>query len=236
MKGPIKKTIHTELYSDKAYSIILGFYYGLNDWGSKQMARNSGYCYVERAPDNEVVLTIKSSDSYTYSWNKTAFVKHQTDQDTRNWMAWIIKQLVRKHIHEVGDDESVEWNRSNDRIAYAFSSKVASVTVSDCYFVYDFLKNRKNLDNKFTSEHIAEIIGNKRDAISTELEITRREEEKKIRDKYNAIINGLNNSRYSRGEAARKKVYEEIDKQVKAEEEAMRAELKALNEMLNITT
>ena len=62
MNGPIKKTIHTELYSDKAYSIILGFYYGLDDWGSKQMARNSGYCDVERAPDNEVVLTIGKDD------------------------------------------------------------------------------------------------------------------------------------------------------------------------------
>ena len=63
MNGPIKKTIHTELYSDKAYSIILGFYYGLDNWGSKQMARNSNYCCVERAPDNEVVLIIKCSDT-----------------------------------------------------------------------------------------------------------------------------------------------------------------------------
>lgn len=234
MSGPIKKTIHTELYSDKAYSIILGFYYGLDDWGSKQMARNSGYCNVERAPDNEVVLTIKCSDPYNYAWRKSAFNKHQTDQDTRNWMAWIIKQLVRKDIREDGDDESAEWNRSNNRVAHAFSSKVAGVTVSDCYFVYDFLKNRKKLDNKFTGEHMAEIIGNKRDAISTELEIAKREEEKKIRDKHNAVINGLNNSKWSKGEAAKKKVYDEIDAQVKAEEEAMRAELKALHEMLNI--
>ena len=149
-------------------------------------------------------------------------------------MAWIIKQLVRKHIHEVGDDESAAWNRSNNRIVYAFSSKVAGVTVSDCYFVYDFLKNRKKLDNKFTSEHMAEIIGNKRDAISTELEIVKREEEKKIRDKHNAVINGLNASKWSRGEAARKKVFDEIEAQVKAEEEAMKAELRALHEMLNI--
>ena len=118
MNGPIKKTIHTELYSDKAYSIILGFYYGLDDWGSKQMARNSGYCDVERAPDNEVVLTIKCNDPYAYAWRKSAFNKHQTDQDTRNWMAWIIKQLVRKDIREAGDDESAEWNRSNDRVAH----------------------------------------------------------------------------------------------------------------------
>ena len=234
MNGPIKKTIHTELYSDKAYSIILGFYYGLDDWGSKQMARNSGYCDVERAPDNEVVLTIKCSDPYTYSWRKSAFSKHQTDQDTRNWMAWIIKQLVRKALREDGYNESLEWNRSNDHVAHAFSSEVAGVTVSDCYLVYDFLKNRKKLDNKFTSEHIAEIIGNKRDAISTELEIVKREEEKKIRDKHNAVINGLNASKWSRGEAARKKVFDEIEAQVKAEEEAMNAEIKALHEMLNI--
>lgn len=234
MNGPIKKTIHTELYSDKAYSIILGFYYGLDEWGSKQMARNSGYCDVERAPDNEVVLTIKCSDPYAYSWRKSAFNKHQTDQDTRNWMAWIIKQLVRKALREDGYNESVEWKRSNDRVAHTFSSKVAGVTVSDCYFVYDFLKNRKKLDNKFTSEHIAEIIGNKRDAISTELEIVKREEEKKIRDKHNAVINGLNASKWSRGEAARKKVFDEIEAQVKAEEEAMKAEIRALHEMLNI--
>ena len=234
MNGPIKKTIHTELYSDKAYSIILGFYYGLDEWGSKQMARNSGYCDVERAPDNEVVLTIKCSDPYTYSWRKSAFSKHQTDQDTRNWMAWIIKQLVRKALREDGYNESVEWKRGNDRVAHAFSSKVAGVTVSDCYLVYDFLKNRKKLDNKFTSEHMAEIIGNKRDAISTELEIAKREEEKKIRDKHYAVINGLNASKWSRGEAARKKVFDEIEAQVKAEEEAMNAELRALHEMLNI--
>ena len=234
MNGPIKKTIHTELYSDKAYSIILGFYYGLDDWGSKQMARNSGYCDVERAPDNEVVLTIKCNDPYAYAWRKSAFSKHQTDQDTRNWMAWIIKQLVRKALREDGYNESVEWKRGNHRVAHTFSSKVAGVTVSDCYFVYDFLKNRKKLDNKFTSEHMAEIIGNKRDAISTELEIVKREEEKKIRDKHNAVINGLNSSKWSRGEAARKKVFDEIEAQVKAEEEAMNAEIKALHEMLNI--
>ena len=234
MNGPIKKTIHTELYSDKAYSIILGFYYGLDEWGSKQMARNSGYCDVERAPDNEVGLTIKCNDPYAYAWRKSAFNKHQTDQDTRNWMAWIIKQLVRKALREDGYNESVEWKRSNNRVAHAFSSKVACVTVSDCYFVYDFLKNRKKLDNKFTSEHMAEIIGNKRDAISTELEIVKREEEKKIRDKHNAVINGLNASKWSRGEAARKKVFDEIEAQVKAEEEAMKAEIKALHEMLNI--
>ena len=106
--------------------------------------------------------------------------------------------------------------------------------MSDCYFVYDFLKNRKKLDNKFTSEHMAEIIGNKRDAISTELEIAKREEEKKIRDKHNAVINALNSSKWNKGEAAKNKVYAEIEAQVKAEEEAMKAELRALHEMLNI--
>ena len=132
MNGPIKKTIHTELYSDKAYSIILGFYHGLDDWGSKQMARNSGYCDVERAPDNEVVLTIKCNDPYAYAWSKSAFNKHQTDQDTRNWMAWIIKQLVRKELREDGYNESVEWNRSNDRVAYASSFKLDGLTVTNC--------------------------------------------------------------------------------------------------------
>lgn len=230
-----KNMVHLELYTDKALTIIEGFYSGLNTWGSSQMRRNQRYCNVDREADNEVVLMV-GSDIYSHEYTKTAFMKHQSSQDTRNWIAWVIKQLVRREFRYTSHDEPKVWDRNCSLAVNRFSSDTCLVTVSDCYLVYEALQCRKSFARRYPAKQLEEVIGCKRDAVTTEIELARREEEKKIRSKHNAAIRAIESNKWEALNEARRKTIAEFDAKIKAEREALKCELDELNKMLTVAT
>jgi hypothetical protein len=182
-----KTIFHTTLYSDKAYALIEAFIYNMND-GFKCGSRASGKLYnstLKRTDDGEVVFEVTQYDGYR-SYNRTIWRKCKHDPaKVRDELAWLLKCMVRNYAGPA------HWNRNDVTdisacftrfTSYNESRKIEvrelmkDVTVQDIYCVYELMRARKNLEQKYSAEMIEKWRGAQFDPVRTELEKAKREQ------------------------------------------------------------
>lgn len=206
------KEIHTGLYSEKAFKFLehmLASQLRFRKCG--QIRAQFAAINIERAPDNEVILTQDPDNRYYYGnsiWRKP-------NNEALKWLAIYIKEFTRNsvEIHEDGkdgdDSKEITWARDNtrekvklviDTSSYSvcdkdiFKGKKSSslnVKVGDIYFIYDKFMSRKDLDKKYDTDMIDSYVGQPSDPITTEMEIAKRQDIKALKDKLEQDLNSL---------------------------------------------
>lgn len=180
------RPFHTRLYTEKGILLLRTMREAfLEIWPTGQM-RNAARRMrnLEVAPDGEVVINPADYRDGAL-WRKS-------DAEIFRWLAIHLKLVVKNF-------SGCDWSRTNDTVVSTLSSNDIKVTVSDAYMVYDYWLNRKKFDTSFSKEHVGSVIGFAKDPVSTEMEIARREEVKRLtRECADAI------------EAARREMYAKI--------------------------
>lgn len=240
------RTIHTSLYGAKAFRILSRAFNYLDNSGTRAERRNVHVGKLEIAPDNELVLNINTDTS---GYHASVFYKWQQDQDIRNWMANMLKRVATARYQYVSFPDN-EWKRTSTYVLKILAGVNAknedeAVTVTEVYALYDLLKNRKGTDGRYPATLLEQFRGEQLDPIAAEMEKTRRDEEKRIKDKYDLLIQDFNLSswRSKINDELNKKInalrdqYREISKREIAKLESERdAELAELNESLSLLT
>ena len=183
-----KLTFHTTLFSDKAYALMDAFVYNMND-GFKCGVRAGGKLNdstLKRADDGEIVFEVTQYDGYR-SYNRTIWRKCKHDPaKVRDELAWLLKCMVRNYAG------AAHWNRDDVTDIsgcfirfYSYGDKareievrelMKDVTVRDIYCVYELMRARKNLEQKYSAEMIEKWRGGQFDPVRTELEKAKREQ------------------------------------------------------------
>lgn len=204
------RTIHTGLYSKIAKEILDSVCGQLSDgmWeNSPTMDKYWKFVDIEQNADNEIVLNVsneygKSDGSYHRHHYTSNGFKNMSDDEIIKWFAKKIKHIA---VTEMKDDgEKSGWKRDNDKFESQYLSYHETITVSDIYYVYDFLLNRKPENKKLYDGHVDvnKVIGRKLDSKSAS-------DKQKLLDTR------------AEAETAFAKACEEIDKLRKAELEAV---------------
>lgn len=230
-------TIHTGFYSDDAFKLFTKFFKE-SDAGrfGRRASRTADVTTVIQEPDGETVL------SYDYSSRSVYSKKHGDVGEILDWIGWMMKCSTHEELGRKGDSKHEAWKRDNHHYVVeclstrsnvddaAFDCKV---TIADVYYVYDALKNRKNIDKKYSAELVEKWRGKQRDPIATEAERARREEVAKLTKDYDAKIANCSWEGYtyswraSGSEAASelKAAYEVLKKKFDADVKAMEESL-----------
>ena len=230
------RTIHTNLYSDSAFDILKAVHNCIN---SEHLRRidgcNADYCTITRAPDNEVTI-----EAEYISWKQNIFRKFQNnDQEILNYFAWVTKELLRKYCNINSYDFKTLWKRTSirpDLVSECYGiNDNKTINISDVYMFYELLRNRRLVNRKYNSKKLAKMRGEMRDPISTEQERIRREEEKKIMDKYEILLKEQNfemwgNKMYTQYRRELEKAQNEIYNKFKKMTDANIAEIKRQRE------
>lgn len=162
-----ERPFHTRLYTRKGTLLLQTMRAAfLEHWPTGQM-RNAVHRMrnLEVAPDGEVIINPEVHQKVAL-WKKS-------DEDIFRWLAIHLKLVVKNF-------SGCDWSRTNDTVVSTLSSNDIKVTVSDAYMVYDHWLNRKKFDTHFSKEHVNSIIGFAKDPVSTEMEVARREEVKRL--------------------------------------------------------
>ena len=242
------RTIHTNLYSDSAFDILKAVHNCIDREHLRHIdGRNADCCTITRAPDNEVTI-----EAEYVSWKQNIFRKFQNnDQEILNYFAWVTKELLRKYCNINSYDFKTLWKRTSirpDLVSECYGiNDNKTINISDVYMFYELLRNRRLVNRKYNSKKLAKMRGEMRDPISTEQERIRREEEKKIMDKYEILLKEQNfemwgNKMYTQYRRELEKAQNEIYNKFKKMTDANIAEIKrqrendikALNETLGL--
>ena len=243
------RTIHTNLYSDSAFDILKAVHNCMDSEHLRRIdGRNADWCTITRAPDNEVTIEVEY-----ISWRQNIFRKFQNnDQEILNYFAWVTKELLHKYCNNNTDyDFKTLWKRTcarPDLVSECYGiNDNKTINISDVYMFYELLRNRCRVDRRYNTKKLAKMRGEKRDPISTEQERIRREEEKKIMDKYEILLKEQNfemwgNKMYTQYHRELEKAQNEIYNKFKKMTDANIAEIKrqrendikALNETLGL--
>ena len=224
----IRRTIHTDTFTPKSQAILEALrQYMLNRWGSTQMARNAYLSEIAIEPNGEIVWQVASRLEYDGSYCRTAYYERSTfacrrdDQKVRDWIALSMKHIIYTEFKRKAIDPAKRdgWKRKNDMRLDCLSTEDNDVTVAEAYCLFDRLLNRKTFAKRWKKPMLKEIVGEERDAVATELELARREESKKLDDKFEADKKALKRQKSEEIN----KMYAEIDKKY----EALQTDLKA---------
>ena len=153
--GTLDRSIHCEVYSDKAADILTRLRnYLIKNWGSWQMERNGWLADIVRQPNGELTWDIYKTaegrfrDRYytleVHSGN-SAYAKFKTDARVRDWICFNLKMICMREFENNGKDVigcrfsindeqrkelkkyiSSKWNRKNKDILKAFSGDYCS--------------------------------------------------------------------------------------------------------------
>lgn len=214
------REIHTGFYSDRAELIIRC----LLDSEQRRLAsmkhtfkvNSMRYLNVKRAVDNEIVFTCEKFGGWRS--NKSCFCGI-SDADALNHIAWCFKTCVLNQLKNqlCSDDETRKnWNRSND-LNFRTSTTIHDIKVSEAYFIYDHLRQRKNAAKKYSKEMGDELIGLPLDPIMTEMKIGMLDEIERVMKECEEEKRKL----YYDKEAAVKKYREMMDAQCQADRKAL---------------
>lgn len=232
------RTIHTNLYSDSAFDILKAVHNCIDSEHLRRIdGRNADCCTITRAPDNEVTI-----EADYVAWRRSIFRKFQNnDQEILNYFAWVTKELLRKYCNNNTNDYDFNtiWKRTCTRPdlvseCYGIDDN-KTINISDVYMFYELLRNRCRVDRRYNTKKLAKMRGEMRDPISTEQERIRREEEKKIMDKYEILLKEQNfemwgNKMYTQYRRELEKAQNEIYNKFKKMTDANIAEIKRQRE------
>ena len=206
------RTIHTDLYSDRAENILSNFFKFLRQAGSTRQEHVAEAVKFSRAPDGEVLIDAYLRGAYVTGIRSYGFTSYATtiwdhkekpDSALKLWMAVNIKQSVIKSSKSDG-----VWRRNNGNLITAFCDRdqfslaavkdkdgnvVGCPTIEELYFIYDFFLGRQNLTKKYSKDLIDSILGFRRDPVLTEIEVNRRAEIERIKEEANTAIHAAYN-------------------------------------------
>lgn len=208
--------IPTGMYADDTAEILKAVQYELcfaHKVAYYFKTRGAPALEIVRAPDGEVCFEVVVGEvgwGKTYRfWNKylreSFYTKQPIASEVKNvkeQIGWQIKNLAKDFLErqiytltEEADRERAEkdWNRQSGVNVNKFLKKLAkpdiNVTIADLYFIYEKLIGRlEKSTRKYDSAVVRRLVGEKRDPITTEAEIARREEVKRIKAEYAAKI------------------------------------------------
>lgn len=216
-----RKTVSTALYTPAALHMVKQFRsLFMNKWPTSQM-RNActRFTDAEIAPDGEVVLPPPKYFEGPL-WEKDC-------SDIFKWLAIHLKLAVKdNHL----------WYRGNDDVIEKLSTDTIKITVSDAYLVYDIWLGRKNVSQKFSKGQFTKMVGQRRDPVTTEMEIVRRQQIEDIKKQAQKDIEDACAEMYQKQSLYRKQTEEEFAARRSEIEKARDEKLKDLNKsMADIT-
>ena len=153
--GTLDRSIHCEVYSDKAADILTRLRHHLiKNWGSWQMERNGWLADIARQPNGELTWDIyKTAEgrfrgryyTRTVYGGDSAYAKFKTDARVRDWICFNLKMICMREFEKNGKDVigcrfsindeqrkklkkyiSSKWNRKNKDVLMAFSGNYHS--------------------------------------------------------------------------------------------------------------
>lgn len=207
-----KRIIHTGLFSENAKHLLQGLFNYIDNYKPRRVAVTARRCEIIMNPDNEIILQCKLRDRYSYSRSEMIYSiwdrNPGNDQKPREWIAVMLK----KHVIEQCGSDGV-WRRDNDarevpelEIKNARGLTIFSPTVAEAYYVYDVLLNRKKIEKRFSEATIKRMHGIQKDPIATEMEIARREEEKRLKDETEQKLRDLEDEKLNKISAYRQQL------------------------------
>lgn len=216
-----RKTVSTALYTPVALHMVKQFRsLFMNKWPTSQM-RNACTRFecAEIAPDGEIILPPPKYFEGPL-WEKDC-------NEIFKWLAIHLKLAIKdKH----------PWYRGNDEVIEKLSTDTIKITVSDAYLVYDLWLGRKNVDLKFSKGQFAKMVGQRRDPVTTEMEIARRQQIADIKKKAAEDIESARQEMYQKQADFRKKTEDEFNARKSEIEKARDEKLKDLNKMIGDIT
>ena len=227
------REIHTGFYSDRAEQII-GLL--LRDEQNQQQAlkrtfkvKSMIYLGIKRAIDNEVVFTCERFHGWYSAKQCFAGI---SDADALTHIAWCFKQCVLRCLKGIllDEDKAKEnWSRSNG-LNFKTELSESCISVSEAYFIYDILRQRKNAAKRYSKEMSDSLIGRPLDPIMTEMKIGMLEEIEKIKEEQERTIQKLYKEESEAIAKCRKEIaerYQKSKKELENEAAAKIAQIKA---------
>jgi len=213
------KTIHTGLFTDEAFQLLDAFIMSALKRYESETYYQLTTIGLERAPDGEILLSQDDWNGYARSiWKKP-------NNEALKWIAIRLKEYARCWGGNPGSDKVskgvADWSRSGIERVYLeenSSKKTVFAIVSDIYFLYDFLLQRKNLEKKYPSAKFAKYVGSPNDPITTEMEIAKRAEIAKMRKAHEDQLELLKKEERSEDDKLEKEFYtkrEEVEERYK---------------------
>ena len=205
------RELHTGFYSDRAEMIMRCLLTSEQEWleGMKHTFKVQSMIYldIKRAVDNEVVFICQKFNRWS---DKNTCFSGVSDTDALNHIAWCFKQCVLRCLKRIllDEDKAKEnWNRSSTLNFRTDSISTDDVSVSEAYFIYDCLRQRKNAAKRYSKELSESLIGLPLDPIMSEMKSGMLEEIERIKKECKDAKNKL----YLEKEKAILKYREEMD-------------------------
>ena len=188
------RELHTGFYSDRAELIMRRLLEGEQSYQHSLKktfkVKSILYLEVERAIDNEVVFTCGRFRGR--GWDYMNSFDRINDTDALNHIAWCFKQCVLRCLrNELFDEGKAEesWNRSST-LKFRIET-LDDVTVSEAYFIYDHLCQRKNAAKRYSKELGDSLIGLPLDPIMTEMKLGMLEEIERLKKDQEQTVSRL---------------------------------------------
>lgn len=220
------RELHTGFYSDRAELIMRRLLEGEQSYQHSLKktfkVKSILYLEVERAIDNEVVFTCGRFRGR--GWDYMNSFDRINDTDALNHIAWCFKQCVLRCLrNELFDEGKAEesWNRSST-LKFRIET-LDDVTVSEAYFIYDHLCQRKNAAKRYSKELGDSLIGLPLDPIMTQMKLGMLEEIERLKKEQEQTVVALFNEK----EEAVKKYRDEKSAEFNKARDAVYAETAA---------
>ena len=220
------RELHTGFYSDRAELIMRRLLEGEQSYQSSLKktfkVKSILHLEVERAIDNEVVFTCGRFRGR--GWDYMNSFDRINDTDALNHIAWCFKQCVLRCLrNELFDEGKAEesWNRSST-LKFRIET-LDDVTVSEAYFIYDHLCQRKNAAKRYSKELGDSLIGLPLDPIMTQMKLGMLEEIERLKKEQEQTVVALFNEK----EEAVKKYRDEKSAEFNKARDAVYAETEA---------
>ena len=188
------RELHTGFYSDRAELIMRRLLEGEQSYQHSLKktfkVKSILYLEVERAIDNEVVFTCGRFRGR--GWDYMNSFDRINDTDALNHIAWCFKQCVLRCLrNELFDEGKAEesWNRSST-LKFRIET-LDDVTVSEAYFIYDHLCQRKNAAKRYSKELGDSLIGLPLDPIMTQMKLGMLEEIERLKKEQEQTVSRL---------------------------------------------
>lgn len=167
MNPKYKYIVHTGLYTneakvliDKVLKMIMDkrfmtkLYYAINN--TKVLIQNDG----------EVTLCQKNGGW----WDSDNPFIRPNDQAVK-WLAFFIKRMVTRYIHDPATSKLVEWDDSSRGVSiqYKDSKHLSDILVGRLMDLYNALRCKTSFRDKAIEKSVKSLIGTRRDPITTEL-------------------------------------------------------------------
>lgn len=225
------RTIHTGLYSDKAYTILDRMSGQLSDGKWENTPGYDKYWLnfnVVRQDDGEVVLNVNADTNVVWGHEICCnpFIG-MTDELFMAWCARKVKAVIKDEIKYSGP-ELGKWDRRNTVGTSMFLGHCEGhgtvVTVADVYCVYDQLLGRGIGLNRYDASTVCSVFGHKLTAEEVAKAAGAREKAKLIREAYAQKCEALKRAK----DAAVAKLEKELRDSIAKLAEEERAEVAAL--------